>query len=163
MGNPNPLPQRNASSSGVSPSRELSFKNYNKEGNQNFKDSQIKSDSCSCVLRRNKSGKVVFNGGAGQIFENSIINGVKVKSETTSSSESKTTGEKCKASLASALRCLESVESMIERLNSSDSPKKDVQSSIMDNNSLVNNEVTLEELGNVGKGSVELGKVGGEC
>ncbi|BAT74124.1 hypothetical protein VIGAN_01172400 [Vigna angularis var. angularis] len=92
MGNPNPLPQRNASSSGVSPSRELSFKNYNKEGNQNFKDSQIKSDSCSCVLRRNKSGKVVFNGGAGQIFENSIINGVKVKSETTSSSESKTTG-----------------------------------------------------------------------
>lgn len=90
--NPKPVPKRNASSSGASPSRERSFKNYDKEGQQNFKDAQIKSDSCSCVLRRNGSRQVVFNDGAGQIFENSMINGVIVKPATTSSSGSKTTG-----------------------------------------------------------------------
>ncbi|WVZ23389.1 hypothetical protein V8G54_001933 [Vigna mungo] len=79
-----------APSSSVTPSRESSFKNYG-PGQQNFEDSQIKSDSCSCVLRRNGSGKVVYHGGPGQNFENSKINGVKVESETTSSSASKAT------------------------------------------------------------------------
>ena len=86
----NPKGKGKAPCSSVTPSRKPSFKNYG-AGQQNFEDSKIKSDSCSCVLRRNGSGKVDYDGGAGQKFENSMINGVKVESETTSSSGSKTT------------------------------------------------------------------------
>ncbi|QCD83886.1 hypothetical protein DEO72_LG2g4234 [Vigna unguiculata] len=84
--NPNPKSKGNA------PSREA-FKNYG-SGQQNFENAKIKSESCSCVLRRNGSDKVVYYGGAGQKFKNGMINGVKVESETTSSSVTKTTNRK---------------------------------------------------------------------
>ncbi|KOM25929.1 hypothetical protein LR48_Vigan205s006600 [Vigna angularis] len=86
----NPKAKGKGPTSSATPSREPSFKNYG-SGQQNFQDSQIKSDSCSCVLSRNGSGEVVYHVGAGQKFENSKINGVKVESETTSYSGSNTT------------------------------------------------------------------------
>jgi len=91
--NPNPSePKGKAPTRSVTPSRNPSFKN-SRTGTQDFQGSNIKSDSCSCVQRRNRSADpvVYHNGGGQQIFQNSIINDVKVKSPTSSSSGSETT------------------------------------------------------------------------
>jgi len=87
--NPNSIePMANA----ATPSRSPSFKNSG-TGTQNFQNSKINSDSCSCVRSIIGSQKVVYHGGGGQqIFQNSKINGVKVSSfsEASSSSGSET-------------------------------------------------------------------------